>query len=127
MAVDASGRWPVRAPWWSAPRAREPSVGGAIHILIAWGGEGDLPSGPAEVAGVLVAALMEGYAAGYPAAHHSQGRATTPAGLSDDRPPPCDCPPWEWGGLAWDALSMERERLRVPLNRRWVADGLGGG
>ena len=127
-AVDVSGRWPSRAPWWTergrwAPTGRS----GAIHIQIAWSADGDLPSGPAEVAGILCAQLMEGYDAGHPMGHHMQGRATTPAGLASDRPPPCDCPPWNWGQIAGDTLAAERERIREPLSRAWIRDGLGGG
>lgn len=126
-AEQVTDRWPLREPWWSVPGARAPELRGAIHILIAWSGEGDLPSGPAEPAAQLVAALMEGYGARHPVAHHCQGRADTPGGLSSSRPPPLDCPPWELGALAWDRLTTERERIRAPLRRGWAYGGLGGG
>jgi len=124
--VHVSTRWPILPPWW-ADRTRLLPAAGVIHILIAWGAEGDLPSGPAEVAGTLCAQLMESWDASHPIGHHMQGRASTPAGLASTAPPPCDCPPWMWGGRAEEALAVERRRIRAPLERRWVMDGLGGG
>lgn len=130
MALDVSGRWPAREPWWSVPRAREPTVGGAIHILVAWGGEGDLPSGPAEVAGELCAGLMQAYNALGPMPHYSQARMVTPKkGIEVPHFPPSDCPPWMWGQRAEDARVAAAERIRKPWDarRRWVYEGLGGG
>lgn len=127
-ALDVSGQWPSRGPWWTERGMWAPSrSSGAIHILIAWGGEGDLPTGPAEVAGELCARLMEGYDLQHPRAHYAQGRCDSPGGLALPVPPG-DCPTWAWWGPdAAKAFEAERERLRRPLDRRWVRDGLGGG
>jgi len=129
-AQDVSGAWPMREPWWADRRAPEPLLTGAIHILIAWGGEGDLPSGPAEVAGELAAALMQAYNALGPMPHYSQLRTVTPKkGIEAPHFPPTDCPPWMWGQRAEDARVTAAERIRRPLEvrRRWVYEGLGGG
>jgi len=128
-ATDVSGRWPLREPWWLDPRARAPRMGGIIHLLICcWGADG-LPTGPAELAGELVANLMESYDAARPHGHYARGRASTPAGLAASEPPPLDCPPWEfWGQEAEDARFGAAQRIRAPLTERTLRrfGGLGG-
>ena len=129
-AQDVSGRWPMREPWWSDRHASEPLLAGAIHVLIAWGGEGDLPNGPAEVAGELAAGLMQSYNALGPMPHYSQLRMVTPKkGIEVPHFPPSDCPTWMWGQQAEDTRVAAVDRIRKPWDdrRRWVYEGLGGG
>ena len=123
IAVDVSGRWPLIPPWWKSSK-RPPELRGIIHLLICWTLPGDLPSGPAEVAGELVAQLMAGYAAGHPHLHRSRGRAWTPDGyrLAAGSLLPLDCPPWEWGVVAEEARWRAAEGLgrpAGPLQRLW--------
>ena len=127
-AVDASGRYPIRAPWWSPAGRWQPPERLAVHVLIAGAWLDGLPPGPAEVAGELCAQLMEGYDLRQPMGHYARGRCTTPAGLGTPAPPPCDCPPWAWWGeWAETACAAGRERIRRPLDRRWLREGMGGG
>ena len=118
-ATDVSGRWPRREPWWSVPRTPEPSLGGVIHLLICCIEPGDLPPGPAEVAGLLVAELMESYAASNPAPHYARGRIATPKiDLARASAPPLDCPPWSWGEAAEGVRFEASQRIRAPLTER---------
>ena len=127
VAKDVSGHNPLRAPCWSVEGRWQPPRVLTVHVLIAGTWLDGLPSGPAEVAGELCARLMEAYDLGTPRAHYAQGRCDSPGGLALPVPPG-DCPPWAWWGeVAEAACAAERERLRRPLDRRWVRDGLGGG
>ena len=126
-AVHLSERFPLRLPWWSPAGRWRPPERLTVHVLIAGAWLDGLPPGPAEVAGELCARLMESYDLQHPRAHYAQGRCDTPGGLALPVPPG-DCPTWAWWGPdAAKAFEAERERLRRPLDRRWLRDGLGGG
>jgi hypothetical protein len=129
MSEDRSGKWPMRPPWWHTPRAPEPDLRGIIHLLICHGGEGPLPSGPAEVAGALVAELMAAYSAAHPHPHHARGPIYTPDGHQKARSalPPLCCPPWEWCPHAEDARHARSAELRADLTPRWLVQAWGGG